>query len=72
MGSKYRYQPISNHECFVLFRFGNFPVTLISQIFYFRIISEFLNSQVSVLIFYKAYGDYISENFARQPIREYL
>ena len=37
-------------------------MTFISQIFYFRIISEFLNSRVSVhvfhiLLFYKAYSD---------------
>ena len=55
-------------------KFGNFRVTFISQIFYFRIDGEFLNSRVSVLLFYKVYSDsFISENFEfkRQPIREY-
>ena len=30
---------------------------LVSQIFYFRIISEFLNSRVGVNVFYKVYSD---------------
>ena len=38
-------------------KFGNFRVTFISRIFYFRIISEFLNSRVSDNVFYKAYSD---------------
>ena len=38
-------------------KFGNFRVTFISRIFYFRIISEFLNSRVSDHVFYKAYSD---------------
>ena len=54
-------------------------MTIISQIFFFRIISEFkisefLNSRVCVHVFYKVYSDSLfnSENFefARQPIRE--
>ena len=52
-------------------KFGNFRVTFISQIFYFRFISKFLNSQVSVHVFYKVDSDFISETFARQPIHEY-
>ena len=36
---------------------GNFCVIFISQIFYFRINSEFLNSRVSVRVFYKVYSD---------------
>ena len=38
-------------------KFGNFRVTFISRIFYFRIISEFLNSRVSVNVFYKINSD---------------
>ena len=38
-------------------KFGNFRVTFISRIFYFRIISDFLNSRVSVHVFYKVYCD---------------
>ena len=38
-------------------KFGNFRVTFISRFFYFRIISEFLNSRVSVHVFYKVYSD---------------
>ena len=38
-------------------KFGNFRVTFISRIFYFQIISEFLNSRVSVHLFYKVYCD---------------
>ena len=38
-------------------KFGNFRVTFISRIFYFRIISEFLNLCVSDHVFYKAYSD---------------
>ena len=32
-------------------------MTFISRIFYFRIINEFLNLQVSVHVFYKVYND---------------
>ena len=32
-------------------------MTFILQIFYFRIIDEFLNSRVSVHVFYKVYSD---------------
>ena len=38
-------------------KFGNFRVTFISRFFYIRIISEFLNSRVSVHVFYKVYSD---------------
>ena len=38
-------------------KFGNFLVTFISRIFYFQIISEFLNSRVSVRVFYKVNSD---------------
>ena len=38
-------------------KFGNFHVAFISRIFYIRIISEFLNSRVSVHVFYKVYSD---------------
>ena len=38
-------------------KFGNFRVTFISRIFHFRIISEVLNSQGSVHVFYKVYSD---------------
>ena len=38
-------------------KFRNFGMTFISQIFYFRIISEFLYSRVSVHVFYKVYSD---------------
>ena len=38
-------------------KFGNFRVTFISRIFYLRIISEFLNSRVSVHVFYNVYSD---------------
>ena len=31
------------------------------QIFYFRIISEFLNLHVSVHVFYKVYSDFLLE-----------
>ena len=40
-------------------KFGNFHVTFISRISYLRIISEVLNSQVSVHVFYKVYSDSI-------------
>ena len=42
----------SNTDTFC--KFGNFRLTFISRIFYFRIISEFLNSRVRVHVFYKA------------------
>ena len=38
-------------------KFGNFRVTFISRIFYLRIISEFLNSRVSVHVLYRVYSD---------------
>ena len=38
-------------------KFGKFHVTFISGIFYFRIISEFLNLRVRVHVFYKVYCD---------------
>ena len=38
-------------------KFGNFRVTFISRIFYLRIISELLNSRVSVNVFYKINSD---------------
>ena len=38
-------------------KLGNFRVTFISRIFYFRIFSEFLNSRTSVHVFYKVYSD---------------
>ena len=54
-------------------KFGNFRVTIISRIFYFRIISEFLNLRADTHNVYEAYNNFISENFefARLPIREY-
>ena len=45
----------SHHSSYC--KFGNFRVTFISRFFYFRIISEFLNSRVSVHVFYKVYSD---------------
>ena len=38
-------------------KFGNFHVTFISRIFYFQIISEFLNLRESDHVFYKACSD---------------
>ena len=38
-------------------KFVNFRVTFISRIFYLRIISEFLNSRVSVHVSYRVYSD---------------
>ena len=40
-------------------KFRNFCVTFISQIFYFSINSEFLNSQAGVHVFYKVYSDHL-------------
>ena len=38
-------------------KLGNFRMAFILRIFYFGIISEFLNSQASTLTVYKAYSD---------------
>ena len=43
--------------CAMNCKFRNFRESFISLIFYFRIISEFLNSRVSVHVFYKVYSD---------------
>ena len=43
-----------NRDCTTLYsKFGNFRLTFISRILYSQIISEFLNSRVSVHLFYK-------------------
>ena len=46
------------HQAYIGYcKFGNFRVTFISRIFYLRIISEFLNSRVSVHVSYRVYSD---------------
>ena len=49
-------------------------MTFILQIFYFKIISELLNSQVSVHVFYNVYSDSLlalTLNKRGKKIREY-
>ena len=60
---KVRYVFLPFYLCIVLCeqinycKSGNFRVTFVSRIFYFRIISEFLNSRVSVHVFFNVYSD---------------